>query len=363
VKDLAAKLTSGITEPEEKVKAIYNWVSQSVVWSGNNRRYPDKKMDEVIDQKEGNSADINMLLVSLLRSAGITSDPFILSTRANGKVQDLYPISSQFNYVVAKAKAGTKDIYLDATDPLRPYDLLPLKVLYTKALAIKEGPVEWVTLGCEKKNNTSNIIWMNLDEEGKMNGYFENIYGEYQSLRIRKDLKDGNEKEIVKKLLETEQYGLEIDSIVVLNKDSISSPLKIKAYVSSDTYAQLSGDNIYLNPNFIFREKENPFKSEIRKFPVNYSYQSCTNNIFTINFPQGYEIKEPIKNKNFFAGAANINYNRKCAQEGNQLQMITKFDIKDIEVKPALYEKLRDFYSRVVAAQSEQIVLAKKNIQ
>jgi transglutaminase-like putative cysteine protease len=360
VKTVANTVTAGIHDNEEKIKAIYNWVTRSITWSGANTRYPQKDMDYVLEQKKGNSADINLLLVSLLKSAGLECYPLILSTRSNGKIQDLYPIDNQFNYVIAKVSDGSKNYYLDATDPLRPYDLLPQKVLYVKAIAIKEGPVEWVTLGCEKKNTTYNIAWLRVDEEGSINGYFENSLGEYVSLSIRKELVSGNERDIIKKYLETEMYGFEIDSIVISNKDSIHLPLKITTYVTSDQYAQVSGDMIYLNPNFVFRIKENPFKAEQRKFPVDYGYYRTFNTIITILFPEGYDVRESIKNKNLYAGASNINYSRKTALEHNQLQLVCKFDIREIEVKPVLYEKLREFYSRLLSTQSEQIVLARK---
>jgi transglutaminase-like putative cysteine protease len=361
VKKIASEITAGLTEPEEKVKALYNWVSQSIVWDKDERMYPGLKMDEVISQKKGNSADINLLLVSLLRSAGIESDPFILSTRSNGRIQDLYPIRYQFNYVVARAKVNSKSIFLDATNPLRPYDLLSSNLLYVKALAVKEGPLEWTSLGSSKKNTTVNFASIKLNGDGAVSGYLENKWGEYSSLRIRNRLSGSNEKEVISNMLETEYYGFSIDSVMIKGKDELDKSVETTAYVNSDEYAQNTGDLIYFNPHIVYRLKENPFKAEVRKFPVEYGYHNSSVNTINITIPDGYEIKETLKNKNIFAGAANISYSRKVISEGNNLQITCKFDIKEVEVKPNLYPKLREFYSQVLAAESEQIVLAKKS--
>jgi hypothetical protein len=362
IKDLASRITGGLSDPEKKLKAIYNWVTQSIVWSGKNSRFPSKKMEEVIELKSGNSADINILLISLLQSAGLSCDPLVLSTRSNGKIQDLYPIAHQFNYILVKATVDSKNYFLDATDPLRPYDLLPEKVLYTKALAIKEGKPEWHGITCDKKNLTHNIAWLNFDEEGKISGYFENSYGEYTSLHLRKNISGKSDKNFASEHFEAETYGFEIDS-VVLDKDSIHLPFKIRTYFSSDNYAQITGDMTYFNPNLVFRIKDNPFKTAARKFPVNYPYVFGTTTIINIQIPEGYVVKEGIKNKNIFSGASNINYSRKTMLEGKNLQIICKLDVKELEIKPAQYERLREFYSQVIAAQSEQIVLAKEAVK
>jgi transglutaminase-like putative cysteine protease len=242
IKDLSAKITEGITDPEEKIKAIYKWVSSSIVWSGRNTKFVDKSLNSIIDSKEGNSAEINMLLISLLKSANIECDPLVLSTRGNGKIQDLYPIMGQFNYVIARAKVNSKYYFLDATDPERPYDLLPSKVLNVKAIAIKEGPVEWTNLNCDKKNNTKSIANVTIDEQGSLSGYFEVSLGEYRSVDLRNALTEKNQTEAIKEMLDTELYGFEIDSVNILNKDSIDSPLRMLVYVSSDHYIQQGGD-------------------------------------------------------------------------------------------------------------------------
>ena len=124
----AKEITTGLSSAEEKMKAIYNWVANSIVWSGSNKVFAEQDVNDVLETKKGSNAEITFLLLSLLKSVGINGDPVILSTRSNGKIQDLYPILSQFNYVLARACIGSQYYYLDATDPLRPMELLPIKV-------------------------------------------------------------------------------------------------------------------------------------------------------------------------------------------------------------------------------------------
>ncbi len=162
VDDLTAEIIKGLSSPKEKLEAIYNWVSKSIVWDGKQRVFADNEVDDVLEYKKGNSADITFLLLSMLQSAGIDGEPMILSTRGNGKIQDIYPIVSQFNLTIARVKLGSETYFIDATDPLRPLGQLPEKILNVRALVIKEGPLEWQDIrsdavddekGCSKHSN------------------------------------------------------------------------------------------------------------------------------------------------------------------------------------------------------------------
>ena len=55
----------------------------------------------VMNKEKGSSAEINMILIAMLRSAGLNADPVILSTRSNGSLNQNSAMMQQFNYLVA----------------------------------------------------------------------------------------------------------------------------------------------------------------------------------------------------------------------------------------------------------------------
>ncbi|HEY6953534.1 MAG TPA: transglutaminase domain-containing protein, partial [Bacteroidota bacterium] len=101
-------ITASCRTPEEKMKAIYNWVSTSVVWTGQDRIFADQDVNDVLDTKKGSNAEMTFLLLSMLKSAGIEAAPVLLSTRSHGKSQEIYPILGQFNYVLSRATIGNQ---------------------------------------------------------------------------------------------------------------------------------------------------------------------------------------------------------------------------------------------------------------
>ena len=364
VEDLAAKITKNMTTSEEKLNTIYKWVTESIVWDGNNRFTADNDVDDVLELKKGNNAEITFLLLSLLKSVGIEGYPVILSTRSNGKIQELYPIVNQFNYCIAKVVIGDKSYLIDATNPLRPMDLLPSKILGVRGLAIKEGegPVEWVGITSDKHNDNKTLINVKINKYGSLTGIVDDAYGEYKSLSVREDLNTEKDIDLVKELFDSESKGVSVDSVAILNKDSLDAPLRIESHISSSTYAQKSGDLIYINPFMVHRLKENPFKTKVRKFPVDYAYPNSMVVVMNIELPEGYELKEPLSRKGYYL-QNDIAYTRQMVVDNNRIQIVSKMDIKTSKISPDYYEKLKNIYTQIVSAQSEQLVIGPKEVK
>lgn len=358
IEDLTAEITKGLTLPKEKLEAIYNWVTKSIVWDGKQRVFADNDVDDVLEYKKGNSADITFLLLSMLKSAGIDGDPMILSTRGNGKIQDIYPIVSQFNLTIARVKLGSETYFIDATDPLRPLGLLPKKILNVRALAIKEGPLDWQDVRSANIDDEKGVVNIKINEDGTLTADAEVRYGIYTSLSLRDDLKDETEIDLAKGLFDTESSGLSLDSVQISNKEDINSPLVVKAWLSSNSYIQQGGDMMYFNPVLVERRKDNPFKAEKREFPVDYNYPRSETIVTNIHFPASFELKEKYDSKNF--GLGDFNYKRNLSISDEGVQLISKFSIKKPQINQRYYSRLKEFYAHKISSDAEMMVLGPK---
>lgn len=360
IRDISKDVTSESATSLEKLKAIYDWVTKSIVWTKENRVYCSSDSDDVLKLKKGNSSDITFLLLSLLKSAGIEGDPVILSTRSNGKIIEAYPIISQFNYVLARVRIDGEYHFIDATDPYRPYDLLPLKVLNVRGLVIKEGPIEWVTVSSEKVIHEKSLTALTVNEDGSVNANIEVQYSDYKSLSIRQNIENKTDLDLIKELLDVEALGFSVDSFTVSGKDDVSKPIRLNVSLTSSTYAQTGGDMIYINPYILKTVKENPFKTKKRKFPVDYSYLSTKTTVCLIKLPENYELKENVNSKKTNIGKSVI-YSKTAGINGDQIQLLSKLDLNEQTIKQQFYEQLRAVYNQIINAESELLVLGLKN--
>src|SRR5206468_12238388 len=155
VRKQADAVVQGIDGPLGRIVAIYDFVRNAIVWDGTNRIMTHEDLDDILEAKQGNSADINLLLTLMLDEIGIKANPVLLSTRRNGRIQKQYPITDQFDYVIARAEVGDMEYLLDATDRLRPYYLLPLRALNHLGLSVEKHSYAWITIAPTGRAATS----------------------------------------------------------------------------------------------------------------------------------------------------------------------------------------------------------------
>jgi hypothetical protein len=168
VRKKTLEVISGKTSDEEKARAIYDFLRKTMVWDNSHSYISKRSPEDVLEAKKGSSGEINFLLISMLDAAGIKSHPVILSTRGNGMVQVIYPLIFQFDYVIAELTLNGVKCWLDATDPNRGFELLPMRVLNVTGLVVKEGPVEWTTIEAKKKSVYASTAVLSLSPEGKV---------------------------------------------------------------------------------------------------------------------------------------------------------------------------------------------------
>jgi hypothetical protein len=80
-KKIVAELNIADKSEEEKIQVITDYVKKHYSWNGNYGKYSSTDPKNFIKEKSGNIAELNLLLVSILNTAGIEAWPVILSTR------------------------------------------------------------------------------------------------------------------------------------------------------------------------------------------------------------------------------------------------------------------------------------------
>ncbi|HEX9613904.1 MAG TPA: hypothetical protein VGA55_00265, partial [Bacteroidota bacterium] len=223
----------------------------------------------------------------------------------------------------------------------------------------REGNVEWANLTSPARHAKSGIANLRLFPDGSIVGDLEVQFKEYANIDIRRDLKDKKDLEIAKEVFNAEEEGLTIDSVLITGRDNDTIALTVKAWISSNLYAQRAGDLLYINPTILFRLKENPFRTRERNFPIDYGYGRESVSTVRLTLPEGFELKEKYLER----GASirsDIRFARRKEMGDGTITLWNTFVVAATMFQPDMYERLRDLYSVVVSHQSEQLVLAQK---
>jgi len=208
----------GIEHKYEKMIAIYDYIRKNIKWNGQYDIYTNRVFNPFIgkvyakitrkmvnekslrlpfENKTGTSSEINFILIYLLNKAGIETHPVLLSTRRNGKVDKNIPDAKQFNHVIAIAEISGQQLFLDATDSLRPYNLLKQNSLGVEGLIVKKKDPGWVKISNAKKNSTQIISNVTIDSNLNISGTLNYKTTGYEALDFREKLLNNKDKDFV----------------------------------------------------------------------------------------------------------------------------------------------------------------------
>ncbi len=358
LKKIAEEQTAGISDPEKKIQALYDYVKKNVTWDDATDVYPDHQFKEVLEKKKGTSSEINGLLISLLNKADIDAKPVLLRTRNKGYIKPFLPIYSQFNDVIGYVKLGEKVILLDATQPGLPINALPERCLNGQGLLIADKEsYDWVdlTTAKSKRSATSDLV---LSDDGSVKGKITISRDGNFGNDIRQDFKKEGEEKYVKSLLDGKTW--EITKSTFENIDDYKNPIKEIHELVIPDYAQAAGPVIYINPIVYGRQEENPYKLEKRDYPVDYGAPFDRVFIGKFTLPEGYAVEELPKPKILMLPEGGGKYVYNVTVIGNTISVVSQFMINKSSFSTDEYPTLKEFYTQVVAKQSEQVVLKKK---
>jgi hypothetical protein len=343
---------------KERMIAAYEWIKSHVDWDEREALFiSGDNLADAFNEKIGNSADINLMLIQMLKKLDLDVYPVALSTRENGFLSPLYPSLSKLNYVVALVKIDDKSYLLDATDQYLPAGILPERCINLQGRIIDEVAGDWVDLTPEKKFKQTVQYDLVLDQELGITGSMTRTNYDYAAHDFREDFAGFNSEEEYLVNLEQDHQGLFIHDFSLQNLDSIYLPVTENYEVKLNRQVTRIGEMVYINPLFDQKWEENPFKSEERYYPVDFIYQrdltiavkmALPDGIGVVELPKATVMKLPDK-------SASIVY--QVNQMGNMLHLTYKFNISRQYYGVDEYPDLRAFFAEVVKKHAEPIVL------
>ena len=342
----------------EKAQNIFTYVRDNMTCTNHSRKYLDQPLKNILKNRNGNVAEINLLLIAMLRKARLHADPVMLSTRSHGYVHAIYPMMDRFNYVICLLETGGQNYYLDASFPRLGFGHLPsecynghARIIDQNATSIQFSPDSLL----ERKFTTIFII---NDEKGNLVGSLQQTPGYYESCDLRDKIKEKGQEQLLKDIKKAFGTEIEISNPQIDSIDKYEYELGIKYDFD---IKEEKGDIIYLNPMFGEGYKENPFKSAERFYPVEMPYAMDETYNLQMEIPTGYvidEMPEQLVVKLNDQGEGLFEY--RISSSGGNISLRSRIIFTRSYFMPEEYEMLREFFNLIVKKQNEQIVFKKK---
>lgn len=354
--DITTLIKDVITEAE-KINLIYDFVKSKVKWNNYYGYLAEKGVRQAYKEGVGNVADINLMLTSMLRYANINANPMLISTRANDI--PLFPGTGGFNYVVAAVEIANDVIVLDATDKFATPNVLPTHAINWQGRIVREsGSSAWVDL--TPKESVREVVLLNakLNEDLTIEGKVKHQMSSFAAKKFRSKYQNYNAEE---KLMaaEKDKGEIEISNYEIKNMDDVYQPVSYNYDYHLKNGIEKIGDKVFITPMLFFAPKENPFKQDQRKYPIDYIYPYNDKYQVNIMLPEGYIVESMPESALIQFNGSDGEFKYIANEKGKMLQFVISLDLKQHFILPDDYAVFKDFNQMMAEKQTEKIVLKK----
>ncbi len=361
LKDELAKVVNDGMKPKEKVQAIFDYVGKTFEQRKGRPIFLTASISELQKKGKLSPSEMNIIMMNMLRTAGVEVRPVLISTREHGKIGTPHAVYKRFDRVLGRVLLEKDTFFIDAASYPHPVDLLPFEDLNGGGYEFwGKDNYAIVTPSNKTPSRRMSQAIMTLNTEGVLSGTITTTASAYEAVENRQKIKElGADKfaqSVVSGLLNSGKLQEQkFEKAANFEENNLKGTFKVE----TKDYVSVAGDKMYINPLLCFGEKESPFANPERTYNVDYGSQKEEIANLVLTIPAGYKIEELPKMARFQFGEGAMKYDYLIESAGNQIKVNTKLSIKKTTYEVEGYKDLRDFYAKIIAKMGEQIVLTK----
>lgn len=341
---------------DETISKIYALIKEKIKWNelyafyGNNAK-------TAIKEGIGNNAQINMVLISALKDAGIKASPVLMSRRSRGRIPYSYPSLDWLNTFVVQAETGEgKKYYMDGSAVHNGLNVLPPDLQVDRArLLSKDAGEKWVDLTNITKNQYTTFQKIEFKEDGSFDCQKQSRYINQYAYRAKTQYY--NEKDSIEYFDKLQdKHNISINKVRLNNLDNMSN--SVTELIEFTKKYDSMGDYLYINPFIFTHIEQNPFIQSERKLPIEFGFPYSYNVTTSITIPEGYAVDEVPESISL-----RVDDGMTCLymieQKGNTVSLSYKFEQNQLIFPQTEYEMIKEFFGKVANKNTELIVLKK----
>jgi len=358
------KQAKALTNNDDKIAFIFDWVKNNIKWNGNTNFYALDGTVKAWHNKTGNSAEVNFILYHLLKKSGVKVYPLLVSTKDNGKINPVSPDLLAFNNTLVYVPVDTTDVnnpkyyVLDATSKYNLFNVIPQEELNTYCIRLNTDNSDHEPIFVENTDPAMESVSLNaeIQPDGKMSGSAEINSTSYNKIERTSNYQTNGEKKYIDYLTNGDN-ALKVVSLKLESLDVDTLPLVQNVNFNID----LAGSDgyIYFNPNLFTMMRKNPFLSATRYNDIDFGYYNnmVINGIFKI--PAGYKVDALPKNISMIMPDTSIIFRRMINQQDGVISVRYVVSRKKSIYFKKDYADFYDFFKQLYQMLNEQIVFKK----
>lgn len=356
VKELLPAEIKSIPNKLERANAVLKFVQKNYSWNNDVSLLTDKGIRNLIQTKLGNSAEINLLLIMLMREAGLPANPIAIPTISRGQILDYSPTITQLNYVFAALEDDKNIYYYDATNKYADVYELPRRILNGRGILFSDKEAKPMNVFYPLKSSTFLTVDAKLNPDGTVSGTFSdrdtNLYANFS----HEDYME-NKDDFAK--MYKDRYKFQFTDLKSGLQDN--GDFQTSFNFNSDTFVDAIGSKLVFNPLlFLYTQNHSFNQTEPRKSPLEFFTAHEKTKKVVITLPEGYVFENVPTGKRFRTEDSAIVYSYTTKQEGNKLIVETTTLVDDSSFPKEYYPAFKQIYDNITKMEGQVVTAVKK---
>jgi hypothetical protein len=353
------ELTAGVTDPEEKIARIYDYVQRNIQledYTGININ--GKYSGGILASKKADHVDMNVLLCAMLQEAGFKAELALIATRDGQPFNSGFTSPIQFErWATYVQVAPNKTVWLDPVMTGTPYGILPWQDAGVPALPAR-GPDLVATPTSSFMNTETRTFTVSLSPEGHIAGSGKISASGQQAIHYRRDFayaKPDEQEAALLEHLKEQVANVELTEFAYTDQITAAKPVEVSFSFSGNDYATVAGNRLLVNPALFERIDRDFLPATKRENPIQLGAASTVTDEVTIALPAGCTVEQLPSPVSLQSGFGRFLATYQKTPEG--ILYKRSFSITQPNGSVEAYAELRELFARISEADQQQVVL------
>ena len=366
IKEKVRELTMNARSEEDKARGIYNFCAQKIRYVAvayGQAGYEPHKAEDIFRNKYGDCKDQAILLVTMLKEAGLIAWPVLIPTKEYYNLNEDFP-AIFFNHCIAALSLKGEVVFLDPTAETCSFGDLPVDDQGRKVIIFKDSgyKIQTIPFLPAARNLISQRLNIQVNEDETITAEKTVLTGgmydqaqRYWLLYTPPELVE----ETLKEKIQDVSIGARLKGYDIKNQDNLNEPIRLHYTFSGPEYFTPAGE-LRIMPQLVSLDTSLVAKDQ-RKYPIDFALLDIKEAVFEIEIPGDFTVNympESISEDSPWLNCK-IEYSRK----DKRIIFIQKTELKKNIILKEDYPAFKEFFEGLAKKVKQRIILEKRTSQ
>ncbi|MCX5711295.1 MAG: DUF3857 domain-containing protein [Candidatus Omnitrophica bacterium] len=363
IKAKVRELTAETPDEKAKAAAIYNYCAKNIRYVAveyGDAGYEPHAASDIFKNKYGDCKDQAVLLVTMLKEAGLDAWPVLIPTKADYNLSADFP-TVQFNHCIAALSLNGQVIFMDPTASTCSFDDLPaddqermVLVFQDEGYKIMETPMY-----PPRHNLIRQVLGLKMNEDGTISAH-KDIYSSGMYDQAQRYWLTYTQPELIAQTIKEKVQDVSIGGRLIKynieNLDDLNKSVVLSYDFIGPEYATIAGD-LSILPQLASVDTS-LVATDKRIYDIDLNVLESKDTDLYIDLPPGLKVKylPPSLDED----SPWIKFSLDYGYHGNKIEFKQRSETKNHIIRKSEYAEFKRFFERIAKGAKQRIVLEKE---